>query len=86
MERGYISLYPNPAHHSVALKFFSNSSEELQIKITDITGKTVVMENNMAKVGENNITLSLAGITSGMYFVNISSANTLYKGQKLVIQ
>ncbi len=86
IERQYISLYPNPAGNAVALKFFSNAAEALQFRITDITGKVVLVENMAAKAGENNISLSLSGITPGMYFVNISSAGTLYKGQKLVIQ
>lgn len=86
VERGYISLYPNPAQSAVAMKFFSNSTESLQIKITDITGKIVINESVTARTGENNITLSLTNIMPGMYFVNISSANTAYKGQKLVIQ
>lgn len=86
IERQYISLYPNPAHDAVILKFFSNSTENVQIKITDITGKVVLAENTSVTSGENNKVLSLSGITLGMYFVNISSADTQYKGQKLVIQ
>lgn len=86
VERQYVSLYPNPAHDAVTMKFFSTSTEAVQIKITDITGKVVLAENTHVTTGENNKILSLSGITPGMYFVNISSADTQYRGQKLVIQ
>lgn len=86
IERQYISIYPNPAHSSVMVKFFSNAAEAVQVKLTDITGKTVLIEDINAVAGENNKSLSLSGISAGMYFINISSADTQYKGQKLVVQ
>lgn len=86
VERQYFSIYPNPAHSSVMVKFFSNTAEAVQIKITDVTGKTVMTENIATVAGENNKSLSLSGISAGMYFINISSADMQYKGQKLVIQ
>ena len=86
IERQYISLYPNPAHSTVAIKFFSNIAEDILVRVTDITGKVVLVEKTTTTAGENNRVLSLSGITAGMYFVTISSADTQYKGQKLVIQ
>lgn len=86
VERQYISIYPNPAHNHVMVKFFSNAAEAVQVKLTDITGKTVLVENISAVAGENNKSLPLSGISAGMYFISISSADTQYKGQKLVVQ
>lgn len=85
-DREFMGLYPNPAHNSVSVKFFSTATDAVVVKLTDVTGKIILTREVKALSGENNITLDLAGVTPGMYFVNLSSSDTQYKGQKLVIQ
>lgn len=86
IERHYVSLYPNPAHENVSLKFFSNSAEHISIRLMDITGKTVKTEAITTVTGENNITLNLNGITSGMYYISFMANSTDYVNLKLVVE
>lgn len=86
IDKQYVSMYPNPAGEKVMLKFFSNKTESTLIKITDITGRTVKTEKVGIVSGENNITLNLSGVQSGMYYVLLSSTGTGYMNMKLVIE
>ncbi len=85
-ENKYINIYPNPAHNNVHVKFFTNATEAAQVRLTDITGKTVLIENINTQNGENNLTLNLSGITPGMYFINLTSTGVQSQRQKLVVQ
>ena len=82
----YVSIYPNPAHNNVHVKFFSNTAETAEVRLTDITGKAVLNQHIKTTNGENNLVLNLSGITPGMYFINLTSTGIQYQRQKLVVQ
>jgi len=71
------SLYPNPAIGSVNLKTQSKGN----ISITDILGKVVLTKT----VLENNTTVDISALNTGLYFVNYSSDGNSYS-QKLMVK
>lgn len=64
-------LYPNPAKTSVTLAWANLSDDKATVTITDISGKKVAaMEVKM----NANATIGVDKLTSGLYFLNISTA------------
>lgn len=84
--RSHISAYPNPADERVTLKFFSNAAETTLIKVTDITGSTVLSQANITVAGENDVVLNTQALSPGMYFITLLSANNSFTSLKVVIQ
>ncbi|MEO8151289.1 MAG: proprotein convertase P-domain-containing protein [Bacteroidia bacterium] len=70
-----ITLYPNPAGDEVTVSFNATNELPFIIKVNDILGKTLIMKNGISQKGENNYKLSLDKIQSGVYLVEIKSAD-----------
>lgn len=80
-----VALYPNPAKESVSAAYFAQSATELKIEITDITGRTAASQTNKIASGNNNLTISTAGLTKGLYCVKFTDGFTITT-QKLIIE
>ena len=63
------SLYPNPAKDKLAISS-SNPDEVMQVEVMDMSGK--VLSSTELK---SNATIDVSEISSGVYFVKISSAS-----------
>lgn len=85
IEREYVSIYPNPAHDKVMLKFFNDEADVTTIKLTDITGKVIKSMPANTVSGENNVILNLDNVQPGMYYITLASPNKQFIGLKLVI-
>ncbi|MGB1207214.1 MAG: T9SS type A sorting domain-containing protein [Chitinophagales bacterium] len=68
-----INLYPNPAKDELHITFTSFETENIQLSITDILGKTVLQQDFESKQGENNILLQLDKLQTGYYFLTIDN-------------
>jgi len=73
------SVAPNPASDVITVNL--NTAGEAMISITDMTGKTVKNTNTNGL----STTVSTAGLTSGVYFVNVT-IGTSTTTQKIVIK
>jgi hypothetical protein len=85
-EFGGLALFPNPAAGSVSLKLNTNTSSELSVIITDVTGKVIskpVMNQNFS-AGENTILINTSDLNNGLYFVTVSSKSGK-ESMKLII-
>ncbi|TAH25623.1 MAG: T9SS C-terminal target domain-containing protein [Cytophagales bacterium] len=78
-----ISLYPSPSAGLVNLAVRTYSSETVDVKINDISGKTVRVFNRL-NVSNGVQLLNLTDLENGVYFVNISDAGRTIS-DKLVI-
>ncbi|MGQ0828123.1 MAG: T9SS type A sorting domain-containing protein [Bacteroidota bacterium] len=76
-----ISIYPNPNNGNFQLTVPTQNSENATIKIFNVFGERVFIEQ-LEKSANNNILLS--DLSNGIYFVNILSDNKSYT-QKLII-
>lgn len=66
------TIYPNPATAVINIDNISGSSDEVQATITDMSGKVVAG----SVFTDGNGSISLDGLTAGIYFVKLNNANT----------
>ena len=66
-------IYPNPASDYAVIYYYSLFSGQMNINITDMSGKTVRTMTTQLANGSNNIALNLAGLLKGEYFVYLSN-------------
>ena len=62
---------PNPTTEGVVLSLSSKSSKNIQVRISDINGKTVLVENRPIQVGENTVKLDLSNLIQGAYMIQV---------------
>lgn len=73
-------IYPNPVSDKLIIEIPTNKDENIQYKISDITGK-VLLDGNYSNTG--NYSLNLNTLSKGSYFINLK-ANGLNLTEKLV--
>jgi|GEM_PF-4374012 len=73
---GIISLYPNPASDKINLILRNEHKGSVEIRITDIAGKTVHYETIYKYGNALNYALDVASYESGTYFMEIRMNNT----------
>lgn len=65
-------LLPNPGIHSTNLKFNSLSNEQVHIQLIDVIGRVVYnMHYQPNGTGEQQVSIPLSDVKSGMYFVAV---------------
>jgi PKD repeat protein len=79
--KAQVKIYPNPASSVINIMFDGQTTEDVAINITDITGKQVKTTVYSATSGSNSIALNVEGLQNGVYFINIQFANTSYVGR-----
>ncbi len=73
-----ISIFPNPVSETLAYQFYQNNEEELEIRIIDVTGREISKETITAQSGFNTATTSIESLSSGVYYLQIKSVNSLH--------
>lgn len=68
------SVYPNPATDAINVNLNLNNSENTVINIVDISGKVIATKNLGTVNGEQKVSLSLDGLTTGVYFIELINA------------
>lgn len=75
-----IKIYPNPASKRVFID--GVKGKDISVEIFSAEGKKVLQQTEI----ENNSSIDISGIPSGVYFININSGNLKSYSQKLIIQ
>jgi hypothetical protein len=65
------TVYPNPSPGPFNLNLVSPAGESAVIKITNLTGQTVLEQKIAISPGKNTVPFNLANHASGVYFLNI---------------
>lgn len=65
-------VYPNPATDKININYGSSVSEQSTVRITDVTGKTVLMQHRGLGSANNEKQLDIAQLNPGIYMVSIS--------------
>jgi len=83
-----LSIYPSPSSDDDVMVQFFNLDLPATIadfEIFDLTGKSIFqVKNQRILKGENNISLSVSGLDSGIYFFKIISEGILVGKEKIV--
>jgi len=70
---GQMKVYPNPASEQIHIAFDAVENFEMEVLITDITGKQLISESYLAGTGANKISYDFSGFSKGMYLLNVVS-------------
>ena len=74
-------IFPNPANTTIQIQL-QNTSEMIDlITITDVLGKNI---RNVKGVSSNQLSVDVADLSQGVYFVEISTQNNLKQVKKLI--
>ncbi|OIQ37770.1 MAG: hypothetical protein BM555_00090 [Crocinitomix sp. MedPE-SWsnd] len=65
------SIFPNPANEEIKVSISLTSSEQTVINVLDISGKIVRTMNLGMIQGDKNLSISLDGMNTGVYFVEM---------------
>ena len=79
------NVFPNPLSGEGTLNVFMNNTQNIHMKITDLSGKLVGSESRSLNQGENKIALDTEQLSSGIYTVTLSSGGTSLS-RKMIVQ
>lgn len=71
-----LELFPNPSSEDVTIRFTTATNQEVDLLITDITGKVIANSKLNAITGENMILLDATTYSKGLYLVTLKSQGT----------
>lgn len=67
-------VYPNPTANSATVAFSLTNASEVNVNVTDMSGKEVFAKNlGNLSTGENSTEINMAGMASGVYYVQLHS-------------
>ncbi len=69
-----IRLFPNPTNDILNIEFVSNNIASTPITIVDLEGRKLYAQNEYLGIGKQNLSLNIAGLDQGIYFVLIGQS------------
>ena len=81
-----IKLYPNPTGDEATIAMLLNDAQQVEVNMFDMNGRQVMpsVSKHFTK-GEQKMSISTKGLNSGIYFVQVTSADQVVK-VRLVVQ
>jgi trimeric autotransporter adhesin len=67
-----VLLFPNPASDKTTIRFTAAKPGPLMIQVSDYTGRIMIIHRAIFSGGSNNILLSVADLSPGMYTVRVN--------------
>ena len=64
-------LYPNPTSDQLTVDFTLAKANQVDLRVTDFTGKTIEMQRLQGILGQQQTTLDASQFSSGFYFVHL---------------
>ena len=78
-KEGLFTVYPNPASESATVSVELTQTSDVTVNILNVSGQTVsTMNAGTLTAGKQNIGLDLAGLTSGIYYVQLNTDAGLF--------
>ncbi|MBC8173292.1 MAG: T9SS type A sorting domain-containing protein, partial [Chitinophagales bacterium] len=81
-----VSVYPNPAIDAFTVSYAVNNTMEIQIVLLDMTGKMISAETKLVEKGNYTASYSTQQLPSGVYLLQVYSADGMIGQEKLVIE
>lgn len=78
------NLYPNPAEDKLTLTMNSGLEQSIELKLTDINGKTLIQTK--LEENRNRHILNTSSLNSGVYFVTLKGDDQTAVTRKLIIK
>lgn len=80
-----VSLYPNPATNQVHIAMNNVTFDKLEITVVNNLGQRIQTIDTSRAQGDNNISINVRNLSSGLYFVTIKADDTSIT-KKLLIE
>lgn len=71
----HFSMYPNPTKESLNIDITAIDENEINITLFDMFGKVCLTDHYTAVSGKHTKSLNIQKLTSGLYFIELSTAN-----------
>ena len=78
-------VYPNPAQDHVTLAFSSNDEGKFNVRLMDMTGRTILNEDHNAVMGDNQFEFNLTTIAKGAYILILQKGDQTQQA-KIIVQ
>jgi hypothetical protein len=78
-------LYPNPTQNASTLAIDMKENSTVNISVMTISGQIIKTTKTEAQIGENNISVDLTGLASGLYLVKVKTGNAT-STKKLIVE
>lgn len=72
-----VSIYPNPTSNELNVNFEMNRSSDVEIRVMDMTGKLVMINNLNSQEGQNKVQIATTELPLGMYFLTMIAENQI---------
>ncbi|CAA6830390.1 MAG: internalin, putative [uncultured Aureispira sp.] len=83
----HIHLQPNPTKGNTRLRFHSKQLNSVEIKITDVVGRTLInMGTHEILQGHNSIEIPLNTFTTGIYYIELKNEKEGFRTLKKAIK
>ena len=77
-----IAIYPNPSVNEIAIQYYLYDPAKIELKITDMNGKTVFTETEkQTQTGLFKTEANISNLATGTYLVSISAGSKTYSKQ-----
>ncbi len=83
---GDFIAYPNPTSGKATVSFTSDRAAKYALKVFDMIGNTLILQNISAVEGYNTADLNLEKYAKGMYFVSIQTEGSNPKTMQIVVE
>ncbi|MGL5890363.1 MAG: T9SS type A sorting domain-containing protein, partial [Bacteroidia bacterium] len=80
-----VNMYPNPTNGNTFLTLNLDQTQEVQIIITDVTGRIVASRNYGELAGAWTLPMNTEGFAAGMYNVQIRTGNNV-ETKRLIVE
>ncbi len=85
LEEINVSVSPNPVKDYLAVDFNAHVGNDVQISVTDVTGKTVYAQTIRLNVGQSKVSVDMGRYQRGFYVVRVSDVTgTINKSIKVM--
>ncbi len=81
---GEVKVFPNPAVRQVNISFNALKNADLEIYLSDISGRIIKQSNYAARQGENSFSFDLNDVARGVYFLSILGDDSSLKYKVVV--
>ena len=68
-----LSISPNPASDFIMVRAYNNKSQQIQLTLSDMTGKSLYIESYTALKGNIEKSIDVSNLTAGMYLLTLKS-------------
>jgi uncharacterized ubiquitin-like protein YukD len=77
----YVRVYPNPVDDRLNLNLISNNTQNIQLEILDLQGSVIKQFDKKAIAGQNKILIDMNMLSSGIYFIRITTDMGVYNNK-----